>query len=66
MTRKSIWLKLIITDVIMGVCIVGNGYWYIQHHNSMSLLAIAVAGFAIVFATCAYFLLLRKHKNVLR
>ena len=60
MTRKSIWLKLIISDVIMSACIAFNGYWYIQHPNSMSLFAIAVTGFVIVFTTCLYFLLLRK------
>ena len=61
MTRKSVWLKLIITDVIMSACIVANGYWYIQHPNPMTIFAIAVAGFVIVFTTCLYFLLLRKH-----
>jgi len=62
MTRKSsIWLKLIVSDVIMSVCVVANSCWYIQSPHPASLLAIAVAGLAMVFVTCRYFLLLRKY-----
>ena len=66
MTRKSMWLKLIITDVIMSACIFANSCWYIQHPNSMSLFAIAVAGLALIYCTYKYLRLLKKYKNVLR
>ena len=64
--RKSIWLKLVITDVILSVCIVANGYWYIQKSNPVSLLAAAIAGLSLIYCTYKYLRLLKKNKNVLR
>lgn len=66
MTRKSIWLKLIITDVIMGACIIANGCFFIEEPKFMSLLAMVVAGIAIGYCTPKYLKLLKKGKNVLR